>query len=537
MPAVFLAVLGATRIKLQVTSGKTSAALMLVLGLSVALPGSAGAVTLMDLLRGGPGKVARDRGELPPAGIVTSPSVSGPSADASDPEPLPRVSGPRYYDYKADTARAVNTANFNEDLANLKFSATPEIAKALEAYYGAGGKTLWVSGGELTERANAVIAFFETVGESGLDPADYSISAPAKDVTASISGNGSGTTVTGTPVETASASTSDAYQRAQMRFELALSAKVLAYVQDTTRGRVDPNRLSGYHDFKRKTVNLAPVLLSCAVSERRSPKAALQHRADTWQGVGRVASNVDLEKTGEHPGKGIVGEPRRTGCTTRCGTFALRHRRETDIGERHDTVVRVEHRPPLQMRLAVIHLPLEAAGRDIELDRHLTQRRIDARPSHIDPHRRPEAIRAGLQRSSLDEGGIDCRLHGQKRDGHRNAHKSAACRVHLPVDQAMPGRRLRLNRHNRDARGDGNTQRSTVIFHHNFGESGHLGRSLEPIPGSEVDRLRERVPRTLRGGLDWQRGKRCLELVLYRQPQRPQPDFDHARCPRSGSGQ
>ena len=37
---------------------------MLALGLSVstALPGSAGAVTLMDLLRGGPGKIARDRG-------------------------------------------------------------------------------------------------------------------------------------------------------------------------------------------------------------------------------------------------------------------------------------------------------------------------------------------------------------------------------------------------------------------------------------------------------------------------------------------
>ncbi len=272
MPAVFPVVLGATRIKLQVTSGKSSAALVLALGLSVstALPGTAGAVTLMDLLRGGPGKIARDRGELPPAGIVTSPSGSGSgagqSADASDPEPLPRVSGPRYYDYKADVARAVNTANFGEGLANLKFSATPEIAKALEAYYGAGGKTLWVSGGELTERANAAIAFLETVGESGLDPADYSISAPAKDVTASISSNVAGTTSNGTPVETASAPVSDAYQRAQMQFELALSAKVLAYVQDTTRGRVDPNRLSGYHDFKRKTVNLAPVLKLAGLS-------------------------------------------------------------------------------------------------------------------------------------------------------------------------------------------------------------------------------------------------------------------------------
>jgi L,D-transpeptidase YcbB len=269
MPALSLAVLGATRIKLQVTSGKTSAALVLALGLSVstALPGSAGAVTLMDLLRGGPGKIARDRGELPPAGIVTAPpgSSAGQSADASDPEPLPRVSGPRYYDYKADTARAVNTANFGEGLANLKFSATPEIAKALEAYYGAGGKTLWVSEGELTARANAVIAFLETVGESGLDPADYSISPPAKDVTASIS-NASGAAATGTPVETASAPVSDAYQRAQMQFELALSAKVLAYVQDTARGRVDPNRLSGYHDFKRKTVNLAPVLKLAGLS-------------------------------------------------------------------------------------------------------------------------------------------------------------------------------------------------------------------------------------------------------------------------------
>lgn len=116
---------------MQVTSGKTSAALVLALGLSVstALPGSAGAVTLMDLLRGGPGKVARDRGEMPPAGIVTSPPTVGPSADASDPEPLPRVSGPRYYDYKADTARAVNTANFGDGLANVKFSATPKLAR------------------------------------------------------------------------------------------------------------------------------------------------------------------------------------------------------------------------------------------------------------------------------------------------------------------------------------------------------------------------------------------------------------------------
>ncbi|UXS01452.1 L,D-transpeptidase family protein [Agrobacterium tumefaciens] len=235
---------------------------MLALGLSfsTALPGTADAITLMDLLRGGPGKVARDRGEMPPAGIVTSPSSGSLSADASDPEPLPRVSGPRYYTYKADATRAVDTSKFADGLAGVKFSATPEIAKALEAYYGAGGKQLWVSEGALTDRANAAMAFLETVGASGLDPADYSVSAPAKDVTASISDTAAAQQAD------ASTSASDAYQRALMQFELTLSAKVLAYVQDTNRGRVDPNRLSGYHDFKRKTVNLAPVLKLASLS-------------------------------------------------------------------------------------------------------------------------------------------------------------------------------------------------------------------------------------------------------------------------------
>jgi len=341
---------------LQVTSGKTSAALVLALGLSVstALPGSAGAVTLMDLLRGGPGKIARDRGELPPAGIVTSPSGSGSSAgqsaDASDPEPLPRVSGPRYYDYKADAARVVNTANFGEGLANLKFSATPEIGKALEAYYGAGGKTLWVSGGELTERANAVLAFFETVGESGLDPADYSISAPARDVTASISNNAAGTTATGTPVETASVSTSDSYQRAQMQFELALSAKVLAYVQDTTRGRVDPNRLSGYHDFKRKTVNLAPVLKLAGLSpdvaaylRSREPSSAeyLALKAE----LARLRGEGDAAHTVRVPAD-LVLKPGNSSADMASVVKAIEHRASPALKAEHAAIMSAYQQTP-----------------------------------------------------------------------------------------------------------------------------------------------------------------------------------------------
>ncbi|WP_425352174.1 L,D-transpeptidase family protein [Agrobacterium bohemicum] len=242
------------------TSGKSSAALILALGLSVsaAMPGTAGAVTLMDLLRGGPGKVERERQDRGLPGVTTM--QGNAAARDVDPEPLPRVSGPRYYTYKADGARTVDTSKFPAGLAGVKLSATPEIAKALEAYYNAGGQPIWVSNGDLNERASAVLTFFETVGDSGLNPADYSISAPSQDVTASISAEPVA------EVQNASVTEQRVIPPAMMQFELALSAKVLAYVQDTTRGRVDPNKLSGYHDFKRKTVNLTPVLKLASLS-------------------------------------------------------------------------------------------------------------------------------------------------------------------------------------------------------------------------------------------------------------------------------
>ena len=226
--------------KLQITSGKTSAAMMLALGLSVSasFPGTASAVTLMDLLRGGPGKVERDRGDRGLPGVFPQGAQTSVANDA-DPEPLPKVTGPKYYTYKADATRAVSTDNFVESLKGVKLKATPDVAKALEAYYGTGTQPIWVTNGELNARASAVLAFFETVGESGLDPADYSISAPSPDVTASISEQPQ-------PIaQDVAATESQVYKPAIMQFELALSAKVLTYVQDTCWAYheiVDPRR-------------------------------------------------------------------------------------------------------------------------------------------------------------------------------------------------------------------------------------------------------------------------------------------------------
>lgn len=48
--------------------------------------------------------------------------------------------------------------------------------------------------------------------------------------------------------------------RELMQFDVALSAKAMLFAQDMVRGRLDPNRISEFHDFKRKPVDLAAVL-------------------------------------------------------------------------------------------------------------------------------------------------------------------------------------------------------------------------------------------------------------------------------------
>ncbi len=55
-----------------------------------------------------------------------------------------------------------------------------------------------------------------------------------------------------------------------MQFDVALTTKMLMFGQDMVRGRLDPNRISEFHDFKRKPVDLAGVLDAA----KRAPDAA-----------------------------------------------------------------------------------------------------------------------------------------------------------------------------------------------------------------------------------------------------------------------
>lgn len=218
------------------------------------LPGDAAATTLLDLLRGGPGRQAKQ--QAAPASLE---SQARGGLEMGDPEPLPKVAGPRYYTYKPEAQRAIKiklpvtdaAAGSTEApsaevlgarrfLSDVSVRATDEVAKTVEGYYGDPNKPLiWTSEYGISERGRAMISALASADTVGLSPDDYLVAMPT---------------------ETADPTDPEKRQRELMAFEVALSAKVLTYVQDTVRGRIDPNKISGYYDFKRKGVNIAPVL-------------------------------------------------------------------------------------------------------------------------------------------------------------------------------------------------------------------------------------------------------------------------------------
>jgi len=272
---------------------KTTAAMALVLSGAMTLIDvrTAGAYTLMDMMRG---RANNQQQQQIITGLPSQPEAAIKNAlRDNDPEPLPKVTGPRYYTFKADATRQISTGAFVNStavptdqrrlLAEVKVSASPEVAKAIEDYYAANGALLWVSGTEITEQAKAVMASLADAGSVGLDPADYAVKVPAL-LTSSVAADAPATVVAQVqtdPSTPAAAPAGNSYDRDLMNFELALSAKLLTYVQDTVRGRIDPNKISGYHDFKRKTVELAPVLAALKASPdigayltSRSPSSA-----------------------------------------------------------------------------------------------------------------------------------------------------------------------------------------------------------------------------------------------------------------------
>ncbi|SIQ13765.1 Murein L,D-transpeptidase YcbB/YkuD [Rhizobium sp. RU20A] len=276
------------------------------------------AITLMDIIRGGRPRVSE---QAPKATDTSLPGVApGTAIEEQRPRaaaPIQKITGPRYYTYKAEPLRRIATPGLaaaamamqsgadpvvtaSLDNTSLPAAAKPaatearpvatpvdvkapaEIARAVEAFYAGHSALVWVDGDGVTAKADAVLAMLARAERVGLDPADYAVARP-------VSG----------------AADEAARQQDLVRFDVALTAAIATYAADTIRGRIDPNKISGYHDFKRKDVDLVATLKTIASSDAPafaltqlnpvSPQfMALMRELRTLEGAGDGAPRITI---------------------------------------------------------------------------------------------------------------------------------------------------------------------------------------------------------------------------------------------------
>jgi len=263
---------------------------------------------LFDMLFGGGARHSEPlKGEFPPP----------PRKKAA--APITRISSPTYNTYKADSlvrvdfsalaatgqtgsvsppeaATAQNAAfqpspddsAFRQALAGLNgydLSAERDIAKALIAYYSANPGFIWVSDGTVNANAGDALRVLGDAASYGLNPLDYTVDVPP-----------------------AGAAGSDNGERLKqlIRFEMALSARVLRYVHDAQDGRIEPDRISDYYDFPAKPLDLEGVLKTLA--HTREVRTYLESRHP--QNPEYQALRVELEALRASTENEIVVDPK-----------------------------------------------------------------------------------------------------------------------------------------------------------------------------------------------------------------------------------
>jgi murein L,D-transpeptidase YcbB/YkuD len=262
----------------------------------------AGAQGLLEMIFGGGVKRA-PQGEFPPP-----PPKYKPKAPAVGGV---KISSPSYYTYKADrlvrvdfstltTASQPATpqdaafvpsttgAAFRDAIAGLgdyELYAEPDVAKALIAYYSANPDFIWVTGSGPNNRAQDAVRVLGEAASYGLTPADYTVEVP---------------TTSPSPAD------ANAQLKELVRFEMALSARVLRYAHDAQNGRVEPNRITGYYDFPDKPLDLVGVLKTLAHTQEVRTYLESRHP----QNPEYQALRVELESLQASAENEIVVDPK-----------------------------------------------------------------------------------------------------------------------------------------------------------------------------------------------------------------------------------
>ncbi len=125
-------------------------------------------------------------------------------------------------------------------LNDYEVGARSDIGKAVVGHYVANPDFFWLENGKLSFKSQLVLDILRKADEVGLSAIDYDVRLPGEYATS----------------------------RELVRFEMNMSLMAVRYALDARNGRVNPNKLSGYHDFPKSayTATLAMAEITVSVS-------------------------------------------------------------------------------------------------------------------------------------------------------------------------------------------------------------------------------------------------------------------------------
>ena len=257
---------------MNILTGRFFKVAVLAISVSLLITPGVQAQGFFDMLFGG--GVKRERRFPPPPRNPSAYQVKKANKAYKRGGAVTRISAPSYNEYRADPLVRVDFSSlasspqqvafqpgadpsFSElagSLANFELFAEKRIADALVEHYAATPQFLWIADGAPNAKAQDAMRVLADAASYGLEPRDYAVEEPSASTAGSV-----------------------AKGQALMRFEMALSARVLRYIRDAKGGRIDPNRISGYYDFPAPTLDPVASLASIATTSNVADFLQSQH--------------------------------------------------------------------------------------------------------------------------------------------------------------------------------------------------------------------------------------------------------------------
>ena len=136
------------------------------------------------------------------------------------------------------------------DFSHIDVKIEDSIAGSVTRHYVNKPDLMWSVAGEVTDKAIDVMRFLARVDEDGLEPQDYFVKLPDENLVG------------------------EERNLAFTNFDVALTSRVLRYIQDASNGRIIADRLSPFHDLPRRQIDFEKELGRLATSE--NPVADLE---------------------------------------------------------------------------------------------------------------------------------------------------------------------------------------------------------------------------------------------------------------------